>query len=301
MKQASFTNQLDLHKQEYDLRSKKIKHMKRIIQISTFTIIFLFVSTFLSASPLIVAHRGASHDAPENTLPAFELAWEQGIDAIEGDFQLTRDGEIVCIHDKTTKKVSNQNLVVSQSTLKELRQLDVGSWFGKKWKGTPIPTLAEVLHTVPDTKYIFIEIKSGPEILPKLFQELRRSQLRPEQVRILSFHAEVIFEFKRNMPGVKAFLLSMFKKDQSTGQTEPTVDDILEMLRLAQADGLSLEAHSSVNTAFVRRILDAGYEYHVWTVDNVRTAKKFQNLGAMSIMTNVPELIKKKLQKHKKK
>ena len=76
---------------------------------------------------MIVAHRGASRDAPENTIPAFKLAWEQGADAIEGDFHLTKDGNIVCIHDGNTENVSNTNLVVRESTLAELRKLDVGA------------------------------------------------------------------------------------------------------------------------------------------------------------------------------
>ena len=79
------------------------------------------------AKPLIVAHRGSSFERPENTLPAFELAWEQGADAIEGDFLLTKDKQIVCIQDHSTKHLANRNLVVGESTLEELRELDVGS------------------------------------------------------------------------------------------------------------------------------------------------------------------------------
>jgi len=86
--------------------------------------IFLFLALFAGhvvlGKPLIVAHRGSSFDAPENTLPAFRLAWEQGADAIEGDFLLTKDNKIVCIHDKTTKRFSDQNLVVAESTLEQL-------------------------------------------------------------------------------------------------------------------------------------------------------------------------------------
>ena len=66
--------------------------------------------------PLIVAHRGASRDAPSNTIPAFQLAWKQGADAIEGDFHLSKDGEIVCFHDADTKRVAGTQLVVRQST-----------------------------------------------------------------------------------------------------------------------------------------------------------------------------------------
>ena len=79
---------------------------------------------------MIVAHRGASSDAPENTLPAFRRAWELGADAIEGDFRLTKDGRIVCIHDKDTKRVADAKLVVSDATLAQLRTLDVGGAHG---------------------------------------------------------------------------------------------------------------------------------------------------------------------------
>lgn len=82
----------------------------------------LFLLAPLSAEPFIVAHRGASHDAPENTLAAFELAWEQGADAIEGDFHLTQDGHIVCLHDKDTKRTAGKKLVVGKSSLEELRK-----------------------------------------------------------------------------------------------------------------------------------------------------------------------------------
>ena len=84
----------------------------------------------LTSAQLIIAHRGASHEAPENTLAAFRLAWEEQADGIEGDFYLTSDGQIVCIHDKTTKRVAPKQpeLTVAKSTLKQLRSLDVGSW-----------------------------------------------------------------------------------------------------------------------------------------------------------------------------
>lgn len=84
-------------------------------------------------SQLIVAHRGASYDAPENTLAAFRLAFEKDADGIEGDFYLTSDNRIVCIHDSDTERVAGKKLIVAKSTLAELKQLDVGSWKDKKW------------------------------------------------------------------------------------------------------------------------------------------------------------------------
>jgi glycerophosphoryl diester phosphodiesterase len=130
-----------------------------------------------SAAPIIVAHRGASKLAPENTIAAFELAWDQGADAIEGDFLLTADGEIVCIHDKNTKRVAKSNFTVEDSTLNELLQLDVGAWMGNKWSETRIPTISQVFATIPSDKLIYIEIKCGSEIISKLFEELRNPRM----------------------------------------------------------------------------------------------------------------------------
>ena len=84
---------------------------------------------------LIVAHRGASHAAPENTSAAFELAWQQNADAIEADFRLSRDGQIVCIHDATTQRTAGVDRIVAQSTLAELKALDVGAWKDPQFKG----------------------------------------------------------------------------------------------------------------------------------------------------------------------
>lgn len=242
----------------------------------------------------IVAHKGASRDAPENTIPAFELAWKQGADAIEGDFHLTQDGEIVCIHDTTTREVAGEDLVVAESTLHELKQLDVGAWFGRQWGGTCIPTLAEVIQTVPEGKTLFLEVKCGPEIIPKLFEELGASGLAVHQVVITSFNAEVIATVEHNAPALKTLLLVGFRQDQQSGEIIPSPDDVLQALHLLQTDGVSTNAHPVVNEPFVHQILDAGYEYHVWTIDQGKTAKKFQAWGARSITTNVPGRFKKK-------
>src|SRR6478752_5983209 len=115
----------------------------------------------------IVGHRGASYDAPENTVASVKLAWEQKADAAEFDVYRTKDGKIVVIHDKDTKRTAGGvNKVVAESTLAELRALDVGKWKGEKYAGERIPTLAEVLATVPAGKKVFIEVKPGPEVVP---------------------------------------------------------------------------------------------------------------------------------------
>ncbi|MDM8540416.1 glycerophosphodiester phosphodiesterase [Desulfococcaceae bacterium HSG9] len=247
--------------------------------------------------PFLVAHRGSSQDAPENTLPAFELAWQQGADAIEGDFHLTRDGEIVCVHDEIIRQGIHTQKIVQDSDLDELKLLDVGSRFGKRWKHVRIPTIAEVFQTIPQGKKIYIEIKCGPLILPKLFEELDKSGLTQGQAIIISFNAEVIYQMKRHAPDIKAFFLSNFKKDRQTGQFKPTVEEVLKILQRTHADGFSSKAHKAADETFINRILDNGYEYHVWTIDKVKTATRFIRMGAMSVTTNVPGYLRKELHK----
>ena len=244
------------------------------------------------SKPSIVAHRGASHDAPENTLPAFELAWKQGADAIEGDFLLTKDNKIVCIHDGSTKRFAERNLAVRQSTLKELRELDVGSWKHEKYKGTRIPTIAEVFATIPERKKIFVEVKCGPEIIPYLVKEIEKSKLKTEQVVLICFKQEVVQAFKQALPKNKAYWLSGFKKDKE-GLWKPTLETVLATLKDTKADGL--DSHHGIPASAAKKIMKEGYEWHAWTVNDVATAKKLKALGIHSITTDRPGLIKNSL------
>ncbi len=242
---------------------------------------------------MIVAHRGASREAPENTIPAFKLAWKQGTDAIEGDFRLTKDGNIVCIHDGNTENVSNTNLVIRESTLAELRKLDVGVRHNKKFKGTTIPTIAEVFSTIPEQKTIYIEIKCGAEIIPALLEEIKKSGLNRDQIVVICFNKRIIQEFKMKAPEFKASWLSGFEKDES-GKIFPSLETVLTTLKEIKADGFS-STKDIIDEAFVESITEEGYEYHVWTIDDAKTAKRFKKWGAKSITTNVPDYIKRAL------
>ena len=116
----------------------------------------------------IIAHRGSSFLAPENTRAAAELAWREAADAVEGDFRLTADGQIVCIHDDTLKRTAGVDRRVSDLSLDELRRLDVGSWKGPQFAGQRTATLDEMLATVPRGKRFYVEVKCGAEIVPEL-------------------------------------------------------------------------------------------------------------------------------------
>ncbi|HEY6872063.1 MAG TPA: glycerophosphodiester phosphodiesterase [Geobacteraceae bacterium] len=243
----------------------------------------------------LIGHRGASFDAPENTLAAFRLAWEQGADGIEGDFRLTRDGEIVCLHDSTTRRTAGRNLAVAGATLAELRALDAGAQKGEAWAGERIPTLREVIATVPPGKRLFIELKSGPEILLPLAAILAEPGLAPEQAVILSFSDEVVAQSRQLLPEVKALWITDYKRDWHCGGWSPAIGEVLRTLERIGATGLASRAHRSIDAAFVRALHSAGMELHAWTVDAPRTAARFLALGADSIFTNRPGWLRERL------
>ncbi|OGP83271.1 MAG: hypothetical protein A2Z08_02820, partial [Deltaproteobacteria bacterium RBG_16_54_11] len=149
---------------------------------------------------LIIAHRGESHDAPENTLAALSLAWEKNADAAEIDVHLTKDGRIVVIHDDNTWRTAHRSGKVSTRTLEQLRRLDVGRFKGKKWAKEKIPTLAEALATVPAGKKLFVEIKEDAGILAELNVVLKKSSLLPDQVVIIGQDLAVMELIKKILP-----------------------------------------------------------------------------------------------------
>jgi glycerophosphoryl diester phosphodiesterase len=264
---------------------------------SLMVILAVFAGATQAAGPFIVAHRGASADAPENTLGAFRLAWEQGADGIEGDFRLTADGRIVCIHDADTVRVAGQRLVVKDTNFDELKSLDVGGWKGEKWQGERVPTLEEVLAIVPAGKKIFIELKTGPEIVEPLAAVLANTSLAADQIVIISLDEDVVAACKQRMPQFKCHWLTGYKQ-QEDGAWTPEAAEVIESIHRCQADGLGTEAKSEqMNEEFVRQLRAAGInEFHVWTVDDPATARFYEKLGAWSITTNRPAKLRQEMQ-----
>jgi len=261
-------------------------------------------NTPFSGAQWVVAHRGASQDAPENTLAAFRLAWEQDADAIEGDFLLTSDRQIVCFHDAGTKRLCGVKRLVAESTLAELQTLDVGSWKDKRFANEHMPNLSDVLALVPSDKKFFLEIKCGPEIVPFLPRILQESGIELERVFIISFNKNVIRAAKERMPEQQAYWLVTFHQDkqqeeQQDGQTRkwaPTVEEVIATAQEINADGVDLNANTDVvNAAFVDRCHQAGLSVHVWTVDDLEKAIKLQKMGVDSITTNRPGYLRRGL------
>ena len=250
--------------------------------------------TVTAAIPIMVAHRGASFDAPENTLAAYRLAWEQNTDAIEGDFRMTSDGRMVVCHDPTTKRCGTTNLVVADSTFDELRKVDVGAWFGSAWQGERLPAIEEVLATVPPSRNIYIEYYDAAHV-HAVKKALADSKLKPGQVVVISFDQGAVKAAKEQIPGIKAFWLAYVNKDKETGRRTTTPDDLVKVMNELKADGVSCMLTDAIDAAFVKRIHDAGYEFHVWTVDNAADAQRYKDCGVDSITSNRAGWLKRQL------
>ncbi|MDB4737939.1 glycerophosphodiester phosphodiesterase [Verrucomicrobiales bacterium] len=268
--------------------------------MSVLLIYWILISLASSETPLIIAHRGASGAAPENTMEAFNLAWKLGADGIEGDFHLTHDGHIVAIHDADTGKVSGGKikLLVKKVTLKELQGIDVGSWKDKKYSGIRIPTLEQVMDSVPDGKKFFIEIKCGTEIMAPLIKVLdQRIKERPElanQISFIAFDYHVIKACRNQWPEIEANFLESYKKIKGTWM--PEQNDIFQTLKMSLASGLGTQANEEViDSGFVKRLRKDKLSFHCWTINDIKQARHFRDLGVDSITTDFPKRIREGL------
>lgn len=249
-----------------------------------------------TSAQMIVGHRGASADAPENTLAAFRLAFEQGADAVEGDCHLTLDQRIVFTHDRDTERVSSQKLTIVETSFHRLRELDVGSWKDPRFSAERMPTLAEVCEIIPSGKVFLIEVKCGPEIIPHLKKVLSATDLDNEQFRIISFNRDVVKEVKLALPDIECYWLCRFRKDKTHGHWYPTTETIVATARAINADGVDVQANMKlVNEAFVTACRDAGLSLHAWTVDDPEVAMQLRELGFDSITTNRPGFLRRAL------
>ncbi len=247
----------------------------------------------------LIAHRGESFDAPENTLAAFNLAWERKVPAFELDVHVTGDGGLIVSHDADTKRTTGVQKIIKESTLEELQKLDAGSWKGARWAGEKMPTLLKSLRTIPDRGRCFIEIKVGPEAIAPLVDVVRESGKRPEQLAIISFHADTIAEAKRKLPQLKAYYLSAFRQDKATQAWTPTADELIRKAKELKADGLDLAANGPLDRAFVDQVKKAGLEFYVWTVDKPADARRFVEMGVDGITTNRPAWMREQLKTDK--
>jgi glycerophosphoryl diester phosphodiesterase len=236
--------------------------------------------------PEIIAHRGESADAPENTLAAFRLAWERDCDAIELDVHLTADDRLAVIHDADTERTCGEKVIIKTTRFEELENLDAGLWKGEAFRGEPIPVLEDALATVPSGKRCFIEVKVGPEAVPALARAVQSSGLPNEQLVVISFQSETIAEVRRVLPEHEAYWLVGFKQDEASGEFTPPVEEIIATARAIDAHGVNVSYKGPIDAAFVRSIRESGLGLYVWTVDDEAVARRLVELGVDGITTN---------------
>lgn len=229
--------------------------------------------------PLIGAHRGASADAPENTLAAFDLAVEQGAELIEFDVHRSLDGGLVVIHDSDLRRVTGASGLVGERTIAQLRDLDAGSWKGERWAGERIPTLDQVLDRYGAAVLLNVEIKAGkrpyPGIAAQVAQAIRRRRLY-DQVVVSSFAWDVIQELRRNDPAVRAALLAEHRPDEA----------LLYAGELG-AVGVHLQA-GLITPARIAGARQRGLGVLAWTVDDAAEMQRLAGLEIDAIVSNVP-------------
>lgn len=242
----------------------------------------------------IVAHRGASFDAPENSLSAMKLAWEQEADAIELDLYLSKDGHLVVFHDGDTKRYEPAARKITSLTWKEIQQLEIGTIKGPQFKNERVPTLESILKTIPEKKRAYLEIKGGVEVLPELEKVLKAEARPASQIVIIAFNANTLAESKKLMPSYEHYLLFGYDKNKTTGEL-PTLESILAKAKEVNADGMDLNYAWPIDKAFVSKVKAAGLKLATWTVDDFDVALKLKEAGVDGITTNRPAWLRDKL------
>ena len=237
---------------------------------------------------LKVAHRGASGEAPENTMASFQRAIAQGADVIETDARLSKDKEIVLIHDETVERTTDGRGKVSQLTLNEIKSLDAGSWFGKGFSGEKIPTLSEALEVIRGRTKLNIELKGKDLLLmPKVTNLLKEEGFTKEAI-LSSFNYSFIEAAKKLEPRITTGLL--FATPAQSGKSFPY---------WKWAD-LILPRYNLVSEDLVKRAHSKSLKVIAWTVDEPEEIKRLIDLGVDGIASNYPALLAKSLTKSNK-
>ncbi len=227
------------------------------------------------ASPLIIAHRGASAEKPENTLVAFRRALALGADGLELDIHVTRDGVPVVFHDASLFRLTGVHGEIASTTWRELKKLRV---LGCE----PIPRLVDVLGLVRSRAVVQIEFKAGVPVAP-VFSVIKSARAA-KWVILASFSTALLREARRLAPAVPRMLITSGRRSCPL---------FVRQLAATGANGLSVD-HRAVNDAtWVRYFHSRGYLVWCWTVNNSRRASQLAGWGINALLTDNPALLKR--------
>ncbi len=248
---------------------------------------FVLAAQAALAGPELVAHRGASHDAPENTVVSQELAWKHGADAAEFDVRRTKDGQLAIMHDVTTKRTAGRDAKFADLTLAELRSLDAGAWKDPKFAGEKVPTLDEMLQHIAPGKRAVIHIYTGLESTADLAAAIQRNRITAKQAAIISFDYEPLSAIKKALPAFEClWLVNAPSSDPKKKDQNLSLDELIRRCHAAKLNGLSFNMNFPLEPEGAKKIHAAGLVFHVWTVDLPQIAHRWIDLGVDSITTN---------------
>lgn len=241
------------------------------------------LSNLYPRKPLILAHRGASFDAPENTLAAFKLARQMGADGVELDTLLTSDDVPVVIHDFTVDKTTDGSGKVREKTLREIKKLDAGSHFDYSFRTQRIPTLDEALEEIGPQMVVNIELKSvglRPSRLEAQVLSVIRKRNAQDRVIISSFNPFALRRFHRLAPNIPLGYLYA-----------PDVPTYLRLFMMGVPHQARHPAEEMIDAAYMDWARANRYRVNTWTVDDPARAAALRDLGVDALITNRPDLL----------
>jgi glycerophosphoryl diester phosphodiesterase len=250
-----------------------------------------------SPRPLVIAHRGYSQFAPENTLPSFKLAMAAGADLVELDYHHTKDGKLVVIHDHdldrttdATNRWGEAKVKVAAKTAAEIQSLDAGSWFDPKYAGTRIPLLADALDTIQEGSVTLIERKDGA---PADCIRLLRDKGQINKLVVQSFDWEYLRAFHEQEPGqVLGALGPPARLSDGSKPNGMTKELSAEWLTELQKTGAKVAVWSQkMSKAAVQLAHRRGLKVWVYTIDDPTVADEMLDLGVDGIISNNPSVI----------
>ncbi|HXI17665.1 MAG TPA: glycerophosphodiester phosphodiesterase family protein [Chloroflexota bacterium] len=235
-------------------------------------------------APLVVAHRGASGQAPENTLAAFRLAIQQGAPAVECDVHLTLDGVPVVIHDDRVDRTTTGTGEVATQRYDALRDLDAGTWFCAQFAGEHLPTLEEALAVCAGKARLIVELKrgGGEALVDAALAAINRAP--GTDLAVISFGPEEVRHVARKRPDLALGFLIGRKHLQEHGAATA--------VGAAQNFGANFISpqYDATDETLVRLAVDAGLPVSVWTVDDPGRMRRLAAMGVNAITTNYPDV-----------
>lgn len=228
-------------------------------------------------------------------MASVELAWQQDADAVEVDIHLSKDNEIVVVHDRNAKRTGGLNKNINELDIHELKQLDFGSWKGAEWSGEKIPLLRDVLESVPKGKGLFVEVKCGPEIIEPLAILLNQNIVPLSNIVIMHFDLYTLSKLKNEFPDNEILFLYEFLPFFISYQRKKLLNNVVSNARENNFHGVNIENIPEFDIEFINICRANKLKTYCWVVNDPARAKYLIDSGIDGITTDRPGWLKNQL------